>query len=1638
MQVESLSVVSHIVTVKLCEVRFRSFEKDGGVWTVPVIEGSGSIPAIGVPDVPVVRLYYGAPAGAKVSVKVLATESMEIPDVPVPPVQSGSSGEIQPQQEWVVDVGAYSTGLFPEETVVEALDIVQRSAFSLHLLETAPVQFVPATNSVVVNHWMQFQVEFQLWSASAAAWEDNITESWVQLYAGLVINQETIEGAEALLKQSSFEPADGDPPAPLGNDACGGTVEGPTHPCGSYLVITADNLCVPFAGHASCDEQGSQLPSELWDEIGMRGHGIVVKKMSQIALEVPDLEIDDYSPEEIRHWIRHCDACPSYLLLIGDTQPAEPLEERVPTYENLVVMGTPTDNYYCADLSNSGGYDSMPPEIMCARIPAQTTEQIGTVAEAYAVVENKLMAFDPLGYEPAGTRLMCSASAGGDDYTTRTKRMNLQYASNTHGMHVHEVSPDYGQDKWDFIDCLDSAPSFVTYSGHGWSDALSSLHFSTFDVPYLSEVERLPAYWSLSCLTGNFDWEWGRSIAEELMLEPGLKGAAHFLGSTVTMIGPATDALYETLYWMPAGQMLIGEVLVHAKLELVRLLGYNPDPSQCIVRKTLDGFHHLGEGSAQFPVKTSDLVGFWKLWGEGMFFDYSYHGADALDFNSTPGTSGRDAARCCDGSPTCYVEVEPYDVSFDNELTVSAWFFIDGDTGTPQQAARVVGQDGRFALTVADSFAPEEIHRIVGQITLSGGPCRVEYYADNRFASWTNVVMRYDSLGEPGRQLELFINGNLAAWKDCTGAIASSAAPLKMGEEVHGCFDEVRVYASAVPAGELEAVNRFDSMYMRSGKRVEHTFDTDRVRTAGVGPEFLGTGPALSELDVTAGNIVTTEGISGRAIFLEPQTELSISSVLPFSPGSDGLAWTDAGWALGNGPAGALQGLLDEFSLHYARLDPDFAADALYHHPSDHSWAAVRYEFKKTATKKDGTPYHNDAVSYPSLWNGPKFIDECPDDGCVQFDGVDDVLYHEDAQMDEFSVALADTTLCYWGRADPDLGISSTSDPPRHAIGAFFEHLEPSQHRARFQHDVDRRIPVQDFLSAATTVWTDSSQWDPYTPPTLAAPDASNWHYYCLEVSRVKDTIRYYVDGLLAHFGRAKMPSIGTVEQVCVGGSLGDELGVPEPEALFHGELDSLELRRMAAGVSRQTLEAETRRLRSYWTLDGTGRDSWPSQNHLVVEGQPSFVDDGYVGKALHLEADLAGHSTGYLRTSQSESLHGDTRQLWLGAMFRTSDDQGKHCILAKELVFTAHNPVIWIQDDDRLLFKLGDTILEFSVDNSCAGGSQCDWHGISVFLRPKTSDSHSPYLLTLYYDGDYPLDGNGQPVSWPMEIVYPSPLSGPLYIGALPEVYEEDFEGEIDEVYVSSVPLHRTQMKSFHHRTVGIWDFTTQGENEDEFFIPSALRVEGVHGYFTAGDPFKLPPIESGGVCDHDNLPDSYCLHLDSVNGSSEQFAITRSSLTDDATREYTFAAWIRPDAGNPFERRKIWALGRRYWANANHSLALVAELVPGETSIYLNGIEYPVTHQGADVVLQPGVWNHVAFVLDTTEGTIQPYVNAQAVDPIEGIAAGPAVVEADFGTGCNVPGESFSGYLDQVYVVNRAVTAAEIDSMHDGDWEP
>jgi len=436
------------------------------------------------------------------------------------------------------------------------------------------------------------------------------------------------------------------------------------------------------------------------------------------------------------------------------------------------------------------------------------------------------------------------------------------------------------------------------------------------------------------------------------------------------------------------------------------------------------------------------------------------------------------------------------------------------------------------------------------------------------------------------------------------------------------------------------------------------------------------------------------------------------------------------------------------------------------------------------------------------------------------------------------------------------------------------------------------------------------------------------------------------------------------------------------------------------------------------------------------VEGQPSFVDDGYVGKALHLEVNINGASTGYLRTTNSESIKNTGRQLWLGAIFRTSDDQGKHCVLDKKRVGTTHNPAIWIQDDDTLLFELGGTSLEFSVDNSCVNGTECEWHGVSVFLRPKTTDYGSPYLLTLYYDGESPPDGDGEPVSWPIETAGPADLDGPVYIGATPDVWADDFVGDIDEVYVSTTPLDRSLMKYYGHRTVGIWDFATEHENADEFHIASALRVEGVHGYFTANDPDKLPPIQTGGVCDHDNLPDSCCLLL----GSGEQFAVTRSGITDDAGREYTFAGWIRSDTGNLFESRKIWALGRRYWTNANHSLALVADFGPGtaDTRVYLNGIEYPVTQQGADVVLQPDVWTHVAFVLDTTEGIIQPYVNAQPVDVIEGIGTGPAVVEADFGTGCKVPNESFSGYLDQVYVVNRAVSAAEIGAMYDGDWQP
>lgn len=79
-------------------------------------------------------------------------------------------------------------------------------------------------------------------------------------------------------------------------------------------------------------------------------------------------------------------------------------------------------------------------------------------------------------------------------------------------------------------------------------------------------------------------------------------------------------------------------------------------------------------------------------------------------------------------------------------------------------------------------------------------------------------------------------------------------------------------------------------------------------------------------------------------------------------------------------------------------------------------------------------------------------------------------------------------------------------------------------------------------------------------------------------------------------------------------------------------------------------------------------------------------------------------------------------------------------------------------------------------------------------------------------------------------------------------------------------------------------------------------------------------------------------------------------------------------------------------------------------------------------------GGWNQVTFTYDSSTGIRTGYYNGVSVGTIGNGTAPPAVLAQGFALGKSVWGQNFAGSLDDVLIVKRALSAAEVTALQGG----
>lgn len=82
---EELGPFSGLVTVELCEVRFR--QAAGEEFVYQEVKGAGHPSRAGTPDVPVVRFYLAGPPGPRPVFRSREVSAVSVPDILIGPLQ---------------------------------------------------------------------------------------------------------------------------------------------------------------------------------------------------------------------------------------------------------------------------------------------------------------------------------------------------------------------------------------------------------------------------------------------------------------------------------------------------------------------------------------------------------------------------------------------------------------------------------------------------------------------------------------------------------------------------------------------------------------------------------------------------------------------------------------------------------------------------------------------------------------------------------------------------------------------------------------------------------------------------------------------------------------------------------------------------------------------------------------------------------------------------------------------------------------------------------------------------------------------------------------------------------------------------------------------------------------------------------------------------------------------------------------------------------------------------------------------------------------------------------------------------------------------------------------------------------------
>lgn len=416
----------------------------------------------GLPDMDILPITLAIPNTSVMEAVVLSSDYVEYPNVWVAPSKGNIYRNVNPDEVPFKFGASYSKNLFVPMQPVALRDPFIVRYFRGQTLIVSPFQYNPVTH--VLRVYAHLKLELKVAN--------------VGVPINPLLNAKTTVNADAdfaAIYQSLFKNF----PALQYN---------PVNDQGSMLVVCAD-----------------QWLSQIQPLVDWK-----IKK--GIAVTVMPASAFGGNPAAIKDLITslYVDQGLKYVLLVGDIT-------QIPSFTAWSGASDPSYAYLA-------GNDSYA-EVLVGRLSAESVADVITQVDRILYYEKSLTATDT--WLSKGIVIGSNQGPGDDnemdwehEQNIRTDLLSVGYQNVDElydGTHVGTTDAAGDPGANDLINSLQSGASIISYTGHGSSNSFGTTGFSNWDIPVLTNENRLPFVWAVACVNGEFNNTSGPCLAEGFM-----------------------------------------------------------------------------------------------------------------------------------------------------------------------------------------------------------------------------------------------------------------------------------------------------------------------------------------------------------------------------------------------------------------------------------------------------------------------------------------------------------------------------------------------------------------------------------------------------------------------------------------------------------------------------------------------------------------------------------------------------------------------------------------------------------------------------------------------------------------------------------------------------------------------------------------------------------------------------------------------------------------------------------------------------------------------------------------------------------------------------------------------------------------